>query len=279
MRVRQPQISKEIVSSLIKWKKELAVNGHSAWVKVPDVRKMGRRHVHRCVRQNRITHLLSDGEYRAYQVLVWRPNVLAVYEQVPIHLPLSLSVASDLNIVHHRNYKTNEAYVVTTDFVVKEVDVKTGEIISTAYSFKYWDQYYVIDNDGRVSLKKGRTLQKLKIERECWRRKNTKYKLISELDATKAKCWNLDWFSQEWGIQIDRAIKVKFSELFLESWYGQPLSLIQDHIDFACKKLSYSKCQGVTLFKLAALEQILPIDLSEKLKLYYPVKLLDQEGN
>lgn len=272
--VNQPVIAQEIVRSLRLWKNEVAEHGHSPWVKVPDVRKMGRRHVHRCDKQGRITHLLSDGEYRAYQILLWRPNVLSVFEQVPLHLPTSLQVARDLNIVHHRNYKNNTAYVASTDFIVKEVDVLTGEIITTAYSFKYWDQFFKIDDDGKVKLRKGRTMLKLKIEREYWRRKGVKFKLISEQDATKARCWNLDWFSQDWDAELEVNQKVEFSEAFLESWYAEQRAPIQHHLDFTCSKLSFDKKASITLFNVCALEQLLPLDLSQKLKLYYPVKML-----
>ncbi|MFT5298524.1 MAG: hypothetical protein ACI9YH_004572 [Colwellia sp.] len=276
--VKQPIITSEIVNSIEKWKKEVAEHGHSPWVKVPDVRKMGRRHVHRCDKQQRIIHLLSDGEYRAYQILLWRPNVLSVFEQVALDLEESMNVARELNIVHHKNYKNNAAYVASTDFIVKEVDVVTGEIITTAYSFKYWDQLFFINDEGKVETKKGRTMLKLKLEREYWRKKGVRFKLISEQDATKARCWNLDWFSQDWDAELEINQKVEFSEAFLESWYMEKRAPIQHHLNFTCSKLSFDKKTSITLFNVCALEQLLPLDLSQKLKLYYPVKMLIEKG-
>lgn len=274
MAVKQPNLTAEIIGDLRRWKKLTLEQGHFPWVKVTDINKKGRRHLVECPKQKRTIHLLSDGEYRAYQILVWKPNVIAVYEQVPLHIRSTLDIARKLNIVHHKNYKTNEIYIASTDFIVYEIDVETNEIIVIAYSFKYWDQFYKLDENGLPVLKRGRTLQKHKIEREFWRRRGTKLKLITELNATKAKCWNIDWFSQEYGVEVDNATKIKFCELFLEHWYKAPLQTIQEHIDFACRKLLLNKKQGITLFKLSALEHLLPLDLSEKLKLYYPVKLL-----
>ncbi|KXI27043.1 TnsA endonuclease N-terminal domain-containing protein [Paraglaciecola hydrolytica] len=274
MIVKQPVVTQEIVESVKLWQKEVADYGYSPWVKISDVRKFGRRHFHRCDKQGRIVHLLSDGEYRSYQILLWRPNVLAVYEQVPLDLSISLDIARELNIVHHRNYKDNSAYIATTDFLVKHIDVKTGEIIYTAYSFKYWDQFFQIDENGVVIRRKGRIIQKLKIEREYWRRKGIAFKLISEKDTTKDHCWNLDWFTQEWDAELEQSQKLEFSEAFLESWYIDKFASIQKHIDFACDKLVFNSKEGITLFKVCALEQILPLDLSKKLKLYYPVNVI-----
>lgn len=274
MAVKQPDLTAEIVGDLRRWKKLTLEQGHAPWVRVTDVNKMGRRHLVECPKQKRTIHLLSDGEYRAYQILIWRPNVIAVYEQVPLHIPSTLEIARQLNIVHQKNYETNEAYVASTDFVVHEVNLKSKQIEKIAYSFKYFDQFYRLDERGKPVLKRGRTLQKQKIEREYWRKKGVIFRLITELNATKAKCWNIDWFTQAFGIEVDKHTQIKFCELFLEHWYLAPLSTIQDHIDFACKKLLLSKKQGITLFKLSALDQLLPLDLSEKLKLYYPVKLV-----
>lgn len=278
MVVRQPQVTPEIVQSLKLWKKEFDVYGYSPWVRVTDVRKLARRHLHRCDKQNRIVHLLSDGEYRAYQILLWRPNVISVFEQVPLDLDITLDIARELKVVHHRNYKNNAAYVVSTDFIVQHADIQTGQISTTAYCFKYWDQLFEINDYGDVVLKGGRTIQKLKIEREYWRRKGIEFKLISEQDTTKERCWNLDWFSQEWDAKLEPQLKIDFSEAFLESWYLDSLSPIQNHIDYALNRHAIKAKTGITLFKVCALEQILPLDLSQKLKLYYPVNVLGAEA-
>ena len=238
---------------------------------------MGRRHYHRCDKQGRIVQLLSDGEYRAYQILLWRPNVISVFEQVPLDLNITLEIARELNIVHHKNYLNNTAYVASTDFVVDHIDFKTGQIIKTAYSFKYWNQLFEINEVGKVVMKKGRTLLKLKIEREYWHRRGVKLKLISELDTTKERCWNLDWFSQEWDAPLEDSIKLEFSEAFLESWFLNKRAPIKQHIEFSCTQLSLTTKKGITLFKVCGLEQALPLDLSKKLKLYYPVDMLGEE--
>lgn len=51
--------------------------------------------------------------------------------------------ASWLKVRHPANWKTKEAYVMTTDFVVDHFTSSNSETLTTtAFTFKYWDQIY-----------------------------------------------------------------------------------------------------------------------------------------
>ena len=132
--MQQRIITEEIVKSIDKWNAELEKRRHHhPWVTVKDVNKVGRRHLHRCPKQKREIHLLSDGEKRAYKVLVWRPDTLLVKEQVPLDLNETLDIANELGFLHSGDYKTKAAHVMSTDFYTEHVIFDSGELDVEAF--------------------------------------------------------------------------------------------------------------------------------------------------
>ena len=95
--MKQRVITKEIITSINKWNAEIERLGdHHPWVTVRQVNKVGRRHLHKCQKQKRIVHLLSDREKRAYKILVWRPDTLKIEEQYPLDINETLRIANEL---------------------------------------------------------------------------------------------------------------------------------------------------------------------------------------
>lgn len=115
---------KELIK-LREWKKRIdeARNGkfehplqyYKPFVKVDDVNSISRRHLYYCPIQKRLVHLLSDGEANAYKFLIYQPDVVGIREQFPLHLPKTLEIAESLQVIHPRNWKTKELYIMTTD--------------------------------------------------------------------------------------------------------------------------------------------------------------------
>lgn len=139
--MKQRFITEEIIKSINKWNAEIVRLGtHHPWVTVKQVNKVGRRHLHKCQKQKRIVHLLSDGEKRAYKILVWRPDTLKIEEQYPLDINETLDIANELGYLHSGDYKTNKAHVMSTDFFTEHVIFDGGEITNRAYNFKYWNQ-------------------------------------------------------------------------------------------------------------------------------------------
>jgi hypothetical protein len=188
------QASNEIIVSLNDWKSKISSIGkYQPYLTVRDVNKVGRRHWIFCPRQNREVHLLSDGEFRAYKILLWQPEVISVEEQYPLDVDETLHIAAQSQIIHPRNWKTNLAYIMTTDFVVKTL-LDNGLHKRTAYTFKYWNQLFQRFPDGRVEKINTRTWQKFAIEREYWKMRGVECRVITELDTTKPHAWNIEYF-------------------------------------------------------------------------------------
>ena len=116
------------------WTDDIANGTYRSYLTVRDVNKVGRRHWMFCDKQNREVHLLSDGERRMYMELLYKPSTVAVFEQYALDLDETLDIAVELNIMHPRNWKTYEAYVMSTDFLVESLsaDDSTTQLTNSA---------------------------------------------------------------------------------------------------------------------------------------------------
>lgn len=268
-------VSDKTINRLQAWKALIKKSGgHLPYITVKDLSSVGRRHMCWCTKQNRDIHLQSDGEYRTYQYFIHKTDVIEVREQFPLDIRETMEIAMALGIIHPRDWKTGEAHVMTTDFLIAFTDLSTGEISQTAYSYKYWDQVYQYnDKAQKVERKNHRTWQKFEIEENYWNRRDIKWKLITEKTATKEICKNLDWFSTECDYQTNEEEVVSFCSSFIANWRQLPNQTIRELILCSAKDLKLTFKQAHSLFKFAALHQILPIKLEDPLSLQTAVTL------
>lgn len=267
-------VSKEVVVSLNSWKKQIEKNNqYSSYLTVRDVNKIGRRHEVFCVRQKRLVHLLSDGEFRAYKILLWQPSTISVEEQFPLDIDETLNIAISNKIIHPRNWQTNLAHVMTTDFVVTS-RVNGNEIKKTAYTFKYWDQIFENLPDGIIRKTHTRTWQKFAIEREYWRKRGVEYRVITELDTTKACAWNIEYFELAHDFETSFTELKEFGEAFIESWLSAPRDELQEHLSNVQLRLKTTFNRAKSLFQYSGLHQLLPIDTKKYIRLFRPIELI-----
>ncbi|WP_170941609.1 TnsA endonuclease N-terminal domain-containing protein [Cellvibrio mixtus] len=236
---------------------------HFPYVRVKDVRSPGRRYEHFCLKQKRIVHLLSDGEFRTYLKLIWNPLVVRVNEQVPLDLKETMQIAEEQQITHPRDYKKNHAHVMTTDFVVSEIEPNTGELIDTAYSFKYFKSIYKIIGGESIKSRK-RTWQKLDLEKAYWEKRNIKYVILTEMFAQKNEIYNIQLFLTEHHKSVDKYLLLSFIEKFIEHWNENPLSHLEQLLLDVSKELDINRKYAFTLFKKATLQHLLALELTEK---------------
>ena len=272
--MKLPTVTDETIKKITDWKALVKKSGtHQPFIRVSDVRKMGRRFLFQCPKQNRAVHLLSTGEYRAYQMLIWLPSTLRIWEQMPLDLNQTLKISAEMGFIHPRDWKKNTAHVMSTDFLITVLHTETRQTSKIAYSFKNFNKLYKI-KDGELKRINVRTWQKLAIEAEYWRQKGVEYRIITEKDATKQMCMNLDWFKSEHDAKVSGLELKEFCFLFIESWKHNHKLRIEHHLDFIRAKLNISFKQAQTIFKYAALHKILPLDISTRLMLNRPVRLV-----
>ncbi|KJG05900.1 hypothetical protein UB33_11070 [Photobacterium angustum] len=271
--VQQPFMPNEIIRSLNLWKREIAKSHqYLPFVTVRQVNKVGRRHWIYCPRQGRDVHLLSDGELSAYKILLWQPETISVEEQYALDIDETLDIAVSSNIIHPRDWKTNFAHIMTTDFV-RTKRTESGAKQRVAYTFKYWNQLYEHCADGSIKQINPRTWQKFAIEREYWRRRGVAYRVITERDTTKTRVWNINYFELAYDLVTNKNELVEFGEAFIESWSLSPRAELQNHLSNISKQLGTTYRRSQSLFQYSGLHHLLPIDTTNYIRLFRPVGL------
>jgi len=274
MRHKQVLASAEIIKSLNDWKREIVKSGcYIPFITVRKVNKIGRRHWIFCPRQKRQVHLLSDGEFRAYKILLWKPNVISVEEQFALDIDETLDIAVAANLIHPRDWKTNLAHVMTTDFVVTiRLDDYSQKRI--AYTFKYWNQIFKRLDNGNVERIKARTWQKFAIEREYWRKRNVEYRVITELDTTKISAWNIEYFELAHDLVASADELKEFGQAFIKSWIEEPRAELQDHFESVQHRVNTPYQRVQSLFQYSCLHHLLPVKTDKYIRLFRAVELI-----
>ncbi len=271
------------------WKNDIAdIENYRPYITVRQVNKVGRRHWHFCKKQKREVHLLSDGELRKYHKLLWKPGTIRVMEQYALDLNETLDIAVAGNLIHARNWETSEAYVMTTDFVTQRLDPNNPtQVITEAYSFKYFDQIFELDSNGEEiarwyrgkeltgskKRKNKRTWQKFAIERAYWNRRCIKYYEVTENDATKEEYWNIKFCEPAWNLEIKKAVLVEYLAVFSSVWktyFTKPLSFLLSEV---AKLLNLAENYSLSVFQYSVLHHMLPLKHSSCIQLNRQVEL------
>jgi hypothetical protein len=271
----KPQIkaTPEIIKSLNKWKRQISKSGHHIpFVTVRAVNKIGRRHWVYCPRQKRQVHLLSDGEFRAYKLLLWQKGVISVEEQFALDVDETLDIAVDANLIHPRNWETSTAYVMSTDFLVTS-KMEDGSIKRIAYTFKYWNQIFKRLDNGEVEQIKTRTWQKFAIERQYWHSRGIEYRVITELDTTKVCAWNIEYFELAHGLETSANELKKFVSAFVGVWSNAPRAELQELFKSIQHQINTSFQRTQSLFQYACLHHLLPINTDKYIRVFRSVDL------
>jgi len=147
------------------------------WLTIYDVPSRGRSHRPFGIKTQRVHHLLSDGEWKAFLQFEADPQVLDIREQVPLDRWETFRIAHDLAF---RPAVTTDGtpYVLTLDFLVtRRID---DGIRLEAYSVKY--QRHTLDE---------RDWQLHRIAEEFVRRQGVALELLDET------CFN-DYFTRNY---------------------------------------------------------------------------------
>lgn len=141
---------------------------YKPWIRVLEVPSKGRSHRVYLRKTERHHELLSDMEEYFFWICVWDDEVIDIREQFPLLPQLKTQcIAAKFGYKHPVIPYTNQEIVMTTDFLLtKKVNGKT---VNLARAVKT-----------KEDLKKLRTREKLKIERQYWIEKRVDWALITE---------------------------------------------------------------------------------------------------
>jgi len=126
-------------------------------------------------------HVLSNLELDYFHLLDLSPRVVDIREQYPL-LPVeeTVAIAASLGIRYPTYPKTDQAVVLTTDFVItvrgEPRDVEEARTIKPANE-----------------LLSSRTIQKFQIEQIYWKVRNVSWVIVTDLDIPRNLARNLAW--------------------------------------------------------------------------------------
>ncbi|GFE59640.1 transposase [Geobacter sp. AOG2] len=148
---------------------------------VRDVPSKGRSAIVEGLKTGRIHHYLSDVEYQHHVLAEFSQEVVDIREQYAL-LPWeeTQEIARELGIQHPVYPCTNTPIVMTSDLVLTLLDSNLA-VISVKRA---------ADVRGAASAQE-RTLEKLRIEQEYWKRRRIPWVLSTELDICQARAKNL----------------------------------------------------------------------------------------
>jgi len=265
-------VQSKTVKALNQWKSDINNGLYRPYLTVRKVNKVGRRHWVRCLRQKRDVHLLSDGERRAYSILLNTPGTLCVMEQFALDIDETMEIALESNVIHPRNFKTGEAHVMSTDFVVKRLASNQSSVVTTAYTFKYSDKIFEVDGF-KKKAKSHRTWEKFGIEREYWNRRQVEYRVITELDATKERFWNVQFCSPAAQLEFADELINGFLTTFQKCWFTEPNLSLQILANRTALEMNQCYELVMQLFKFTVINELLPLKHDKCIRLFRPVEL------
>lgn len=221
---------------------------YKPWLTVQDVSSLGRSSRVYCFKTGREHHFLSDLETDLFHLLNWSDAVVDIREQFPLDREVTRMLAGKMGVVHPRDARTQTDIVMTTDLVV---DVRgNGKTRIKALSVKPVSE-----------LNNKRTLEKLELDRRCWRRDGTPWGLVTERDLPAPRVAMLRWLHE---MQSLEGLKVPHPDYWpdrCERFLGE-LSrvrggLIQDFIRHLENGCAFEPGDAVTVLRhLAATKRI-----------------------
>lgn len=258
------------------WVRTINKGNYRPYLTVRKVNKFGRRHWIWCDKQNREVHLLSDGERRAYDIMISMPGTVSIFEQYALDIAETISIAKDLGFVHPRNYKTNQLSVMTTDFIVvtQAIDQFGASVLKRiAYSFKYSTDLYTDPTCSAFLKSATRTIQKLKIEQEYWKRRDIEYRIITELHATKECAWNIEFCKIGFKNSVDKDLAVMFSTVLYEIWGQNRYMDLSSLLNSSAVAIGVDPAAAEQLFYFCVLNRLINLVHSSYLQKHHPIQL------
>ena len=159
------------------------------WIKVQDSASKGRSHRIRGWKTNRVHHLLSDQEKRAFYLFEWSDQVTDIREQYPLlDLELAVGIASEMNMEYPKDRDHGIPYVLTTDFMLTVQ--REDQIFAVARTVKH-----------TKNLQSKRNAEKLELERRYYQALNIDWGIITEKSISKNFFMNMEWIHEEYHLE------------------------------------------------------------------------------
>lgn len=222
------------------------------WIKVQDSASKGRCHRIRGWKTNRIHHLLSDLEKRAFYLFEWSDQVTDIREQYPLlDLELAMGIASQMKMEYPKDRDNGTPCVLTTDFMltVQQED----QVFAVARTIKQ-----------TKDLQSKRKLEKLELERRYYQALNVDWGIITEQSISKNFFMNMEWIHEEYYLEpIGKVDLAKLTEIanFLKQKLSQEDTTVTNITTRLDEELSLKPGTSLSLFMHLVARKEIILDL------------------
>lgn len=236
---------------------------YTPFLYVRDVPSSGRSRMLLGLKTGRIQHYLSDVEFFHHILAEFSPQVIDIREQYAL-LPWgeTQEIARKLGFRHPTYPGTRTPIVMTSDLVL----TTTQESLAVL-SVKRASQLKKCSKSSLV-----RTLKKLRIEQEYWKRRGASWKLSTENDISLVKVENLSMLRMSMvSRELDWLMPFinKFVRIFNMKWHPKK-TLSQILVDVGAI-MHFSADECFCLFGRAVWLKLLPVNLETRIDHFLPV--------
>lgn len=244
---------------------------YKPWIQVHEVPSKGKSSIRGGWKTTRDHHLLSNIEANYFFTLEWEQPCLDIREQFPL-LPQSetLEIAAELNIPHPRDPTSKCFIIMTTDFLSTYTSEITSKLAARA----------VKDDDAARNDK--RTIEKLLIEKEYWRRRQVNWGIITEktIDSILVQNvkWIHKWHSPEKFMEgMDYSTYIAICEE-MSLYFGKPSDIAISRVtDIFDKQYSFREGTSMNILKHLIAHRKIEADMNVCINTSKPLCL--REGN
>lgn len=152
------------------------------WIKTHEFSSKGRATRIFGVKTNRIHHLQSDNQYRAFLIFEFCKMLSDIRESFPLLDAYEvIDEKDDLRFDKFRDKDSGDLFVITTNFLLTVVDSDGSE------------KYVARSVKNTSELKRKTTWEKLEIERRYWKQRQIDWKVITEKELPRQLAKNIEW--------------------------------------------------------------------------------------
>lgn len=189
---------------------------YKPWLTIQDVPSQGLVHRVKGWTTGRVHHLFSNLERDTFYILDWSKQVRDIREQYPL-LPLeeTQAIADEMGVKHPKDPRTQQAIVMTSDFVVDIED--NSHAVRHVRTVKPADQ-----------LDKARVREKLEIERRYWQNREVDWGIITEHEIPAIQSSNIRLLHGYRQLEVRFAEDINSNEVIQFLLNVQSLSRIDD---------------------------------------------------
>lgn len=255
-------LAKEEWKRYKKWKRDIEVGDYRPFLETHQLHSTGRKHKFFCKRQQRLVHLMSDSEFKAYNTLIWQPNVVAIQEQYALNIHETFAISKHLKIHHPYEYERNIHHIMTTDLVVHYK--LHGGIVKKAHSVKY---NYQPENQHRAR-------NKFSIEERYWNNRDIPLSPLSSVNINKDVVKNYQFLGLHYDLNISDELLACFRDKFCLVWNNSPKSPLRLLISAVASLAGLTRFDAEKVFKNAVLRGFINVHSPVLIAFHKPLVLV-----